>query len=259
MPIISEQRRDESPTLTSERAAAGTPGADTTRPEGAARDTAAPAARPGGARRAVLLTAALALLGALLVVVAAGRDWVHGRTIAATAPVAIGATGKTLTGVPYALALVGVAGALALLATRTVGRMLTAVVLLAAGAGAAVAAVGALGDLRSGLSDKVAARFVGHSDPVVTHVSATVWPYAAVLGAVLIGGAGVVALWRGRHWPGMSSRYEAPAAGGARPGGAERVATARSEAPAGEPTPADATAASRELWDALDRGEDPTG
>lgn len=249
MPIISEQDTGEPQVTTPANAA--TP------------DGAAVPGDPAESRRGLLMTAALAALGALIIIIAAGRDWVHGQTAEVTAPVVIGASGKTLTGVPYALALAGLAGALALLATRAVGRLLTAVVLLAAGIGAAVATVFALGGLHRELADKVAARFVGHSDPVVTHVSATMWPYLTVVGAALVVAAGVVAVWHGRRWPGMSSRYEAPASSSAsgRPGSTTRH-SARPEDSASIPAaraPGDSAPAARELWDALDRGEDPTG
>lgn len=62
----------------------------------------------------------------------------------------------------------------------------------------------------------------------------TVWPYVATAGAVLMTAAGVLAVLRGGRWGGMSGRYDRPGSSAARP------------------------ADDRSLWDALDRGDDPT-
>lgn len=62
------------------------------------------------------------------------------------------------------------------------------------------------------------------------------WPVLAAAGGLAAAGAGVLALARGQRWPAMGSRYQR---------------RARSRVPAdGSP---------ERLWDALDRGEDPTG
>jgi len=64
------------------------------------------------------------------------------------------------------------------------------------------------------------------------------WPVACLLGACLFGAAAVVAVRDGGRWPVMGSRYGRSAP---RPGGVPQTAPAHPE-----------------LWDALDRGEDPT-
>jgi hypothetical protein len=66
------------------------------------------------------------------------------------------------------------------------------------------------------------------------------WPVVSAVSGVAVGAVGVLTVVRGRSWPAMGARYErsAPAA---RSGGASTAP--RSQA---------------ELWDALDRGEDPT-
>ncbi|WP_432829262.1 Trp biosynthesis-associated membrane protein [Dactylosporangium sp. CA-092794] len=63
------------------------------------------------------------------------------------------------------------------------------------------------------------------------------WPLLCVLGGLLVLGAGAVTVRAGRSWPGMGARYERPAAPAKRP---------------------DRPVSQAELWDALDRGEDPT-
>ncbi|NUP60893.1 MAG: Trp biosynthesis-associated membrane protein, partial [Nonomuraea sp.] len=63
------------------------------------------------------------------------------------------------------------------------------------------------------------------------------WPVVAGLGAVLLLAGGVFAALRGRGWAGMSARYDRGGAGEA---------------------PSRRVHEDRELWDALDRGDDPT-
>lgn len=63
------------------------------------------------------------------------------------------------------------------------------------------------------------------------------WPALVVAGGALVAGVGVVAVLRQRRWPAMGARYERRAA----------------RRPAAEaPTGAD------QMWEALDRGDDPT-
>jgi uncharacterized membrane protein (TIGR02234 family) len=148
-----------------------------------------------------------------------------------------------------ALALIALAGTGALLATRGAARRLLGGLIAASGLGVAVAAI----------AGRLAV------DPGAAGAGATVWPIACVLGGALVVLAGVGAARHGQEWPAMGSRYErrpvpppgtglgagsgpSPAAGPGEgpnpgPGGAE-----------GGPEPVD----TRAVWDALDRGEDPT-
>jgi uncharacterized membrane protein (TIGR02234 family) len=126
-----------------------------------------------------------------------------------------------------ALALLGLAAAAAVPATRRLGRVVVGVLVLAAGVGI-IAVVG------RALADPDAA--MRRAGPFVdVHVTSGVhlggWPYVAIVGAVLLVLAGLLVVVRGRHWTSMSARYDAPVA-----------------RPAGEGS----------LWEALDRGEDPT-
>jgi hypothetical protein len=65
---------------------------------------------------------------------------------------------------------------------------------------------------------------------VATGLTPTRW--APLVGGILVGLGATAVIVRARHWPQPRSRYDAPA--GVR------------------------TAAPRDTWDALDRGEDPT-
>jgi uncharacterized membrane protein (TIGR02234 family) len=73
---------------------------------------------------------------------------------------------------------------------------------------------------------------------VVVHVART-WPVLALLAGALGVAAGVTTVLRGRGWPGMGRRYERDAAAVLPP----RTDEDRAQA----------------AWQALDRGEDPTG
>jgi uncharacterized membrane protein (TIGR02234 family) len=191
-------------------------------------------ARPS--RRALFVTTAVVAAGAALTLIASGRQWAHAHTSTGLSTVSISVTGHTLTAVPDALAFVALAGAVALLATKGVGRQITALLLALAGGGTIGVVINKLGHLSSGGIDRAAVKVTGSSHPRVTDVAATAWPYLALVGGVLIAVGGLVAVYRGARWPGLSARYGAPG----------QVARKRD---AGTP---------RELWDAVDRGEDPT-
>lgn len=166
-------------------------------------------------------------LGAAAALLAATRTWTTVDSVGQYAPVS-GLHGGGRTGVdaePWlsALALVGLAGAGALLATRGRSRMLIGVLLIACGLG--VLAGGA-----DGLANIAGVR--------------PAWPAVAIAGAVLIAYGGTQAALRGRTWPSMGARYERPA-GPATPAEdrPQHIGPSRSDV---------------EMWDALDRGEDPT-
>jgi uncharacterized membrane protein (TIGR02234 family) len=153
------------------------------------------------------------------------------------------------------LALVALAGAGALLATR--GTVRRALGVLLALAGVAVAVVGVLG--RAGL------------DAGRAGAAATVWAVACVLGGAMIVGAGLAAARHGHRWPAMGSRYERgnvpsrPAGLGAGSGPLPPAGHARPHIRRDDPAQSDPESVeqaepvdTRTAWDALDRGDDPT-
>ena len=180
-----------------------------------------------GLRTAVLLC----LLGAFVVLVAAGRPWVSVEVPAS--PLAEART-DTHTGTDLvpglsALGLVGLAGVVALAATRRTGRVLVGAVLVATGGGVVAAVLSAFSTaLAEELPDQP-------TDAVAT---LTVWSVLTGLGGVLLVAAGLLTVARGRSWAELGQRYEAPAG-------------AAQQAPSEQPT-------DKGLWEALDRGEDPT-
>ncbi|MFI7597808.1 Trp biosynthesis-associated membrane protein [Actinoplanes sp. NPDC049681] len=121
------------------------------------------------------------------------------------------------------LALVALAGAGALPATRGTPRRVLGALLALAGAGAAAGAVVGRAGLDAGSAG----------------AGATVWPIVCALGGVLVVAGGWQAARHGHEWPGMGARYER------RP---------QPTVTAGDDQRAD----NRAVWDALDRGDDPT-
>ncbi|GGN77753.1 membrane protein [Actinoplanes lobatus] len=117
------------------------------------------------------------------------------------------------------LAVAALAGTGALLATRGVARRLLGVLLIGAAAGIAAGAVLARVTL----------------DPGAAGTAGSIWPVLCVLGGAAVGVGGLLAARHGHLWPAMSARYERTA-----------------------PTAAEPVDGTRELWDALDRGDDPT-
>jgi hypothetical protein len=171
--------------------------------------------------RRELTTAVVACaLGAVLALWVAGRTW---RVAAGKGAMPL--PGNTFTGtelLPWlpAVALVGLAGAAALLAVRGWTRALLGLLLAAAGLLLAGGAVYGVATANRGY---------------------LAFPLLLGLGGLLVAYAGGRTLRRGPSWPSLGSRYEPPAADPVEY--VERSGPSRSDVA---------------MWDALDRGEDPT-
>lgn len=137
-------------------------------------------------------------------------------------------TGSAL--VPYLVPLgwAAFAGALVLLATRGRWRQAVGVLLLGLGLGAMIGSYGA----------------AAQSD-----IDTNRWLLLAIVGGLIVAGHGVAVVVRGRRWPAMGTRYERA--------GRRLGAGAGPDRPAG-PGPEEPPQRSEEMWQALDRGEDPT-
>lgn len=154
---------------------------------------------------------ALGLVAVLLLLLSASRTWVTGSIADAVlqqAKVSVG--GSSAAPVVTAAALVGAAAVIALL---TAGRVARLIATAATGLAGVLALVGTLAVVRdpSGTVRDHAAASTGRTGDVVAQGVLTFWPWIAVLGAVLLVGAGVQAAIGGRRWSGLSSRYDAPA------------------------------------------------
>ncbi|MEV4337194.1 TIGR02234 family membrane protein [Streptomyces sp. NPDC049590] len=201
------------------------------------RSEAAAPARSG--RRSLAVALLFGALGAAVALLATRQRWAEGTATVAGGAFPLTAKGSDVTGVPAALAIVGLAALVAVFAVRRAGRFLVSGLLALSGAGIAVAALAGVSD--GSALDERAAEVSGDSSATVHALTHTGWPYVAAAGGLLILLAGLLALRYGRLWPAMSGRYER---GPARP--------RRTARPTDPERP-------EEIWKALDRGEDPTG
>jgi uncharacterized membrane protein (TIGR02234 family) len=186
--------------------------------------------RPTG-KPAVVLLAVLAA-GALLA--SAGRTWLSGTVDDAVLGASrVSGSGRDVASGVVALALVGIAAALASTTSGRLVRRVTLALVVVAGAGEAFLAGRVLAN-PDGALGTVAARATGRTGSIETHASATAWPWVAMVAAVALVVAGMLGWLGAPRWQGLGARYEVPHAQGAR---GQRVASD---------------------WDTLDAGEDPT-
>lgn len=211
-------------------------------PAAGTRGGAAPGPAPVGARpvdtlrRQYAITLVLLAVGAALALLALGRPWVAATAGGGTTPqVAIELTGRQLLPAAAGAAVLLLAGAAAVPATRGIGRTVIGAVL----------SMAALGAIATTVSWRVGA---GTSAPragaealgvQTAQVVIGPWWAVAVSGCALALLAALAVCVRGRRWPALGGRYSRADKGGA-----------------GAAAGAQLTAA--QVWDALDRGEDPT-
>ncbi len=175
-------------------------------------------------RRAVL---ALLALGAVLVLVGTSRTWVTLTLSTDLGTQTAQVPGSALVPVAAAAGVVALAGTLAALVSRSVGRRVVGALVLVVTAAALVQALPVV------LAMDARARVwwaveVSSAAADASAATAPVWPALTLLGLVTVA-VGAVALLAGASgWSGLSGRYEA-------------TATPRTDP-----------------WTALDRGEDPT-
>jgi len=179
-------------------------------------------------KRSVLLLGALAVI---LMIAANTRTWVSGSVTDAVLQHAhtTASGGKTAPAL-LASALVGAAAVIATLTTGRIPRWIASVITLLAGLVSVVVILVPVRHPASVLGD-VATTMTGHTGDRSIDAGLTIWPWVALLGAVLLVLTGVLAVVGARTWSGLSTRYDAPGATAAR---------------------------TRSDWDMLSDGEDPT-
>lgn len=187
-------------------------------------------------RRELGIAVIFAVLGGALVLWASTRSWA-GELLDRRYPLPdqhSQLTGKDIAAWASAMGFVGLAGGVALIATKAWGRWVVGALLVAAGALAIAGGV-------VGLT----------ASPDTPHKTLSIhpaWPVVTALGGVLALAAGAITVLRHGSWRrsavGMSERYDSPSARST-PERSARIADSGATAPAA-------------LWDALDRGEDPT-
>lgn len=152
-------------------------------------------------------------------------------------------TGRTVDAAATALALVALAGVVAVLATRGLSRRLVGAVLAVAGlvlVWRSLAGLRALGAARVRALDGATHSGVGVDPSVRPQVTVhPLWPVLSGGCGLLVAIAGLLVAARGQAWAGLSARYES--------------SSAESSAESSLPQPGDVA-----LWNALDRGDDPT-
>src|SRR5690606_28651152 len=155
------------------------------------------AAGPSRAGRRSLAVALLSgALGAAVVLLATRQQWSEGTATVAGGTFPLTAKGSDITGVPAALAVVGLAALVAVFAVRRAGRFAVAALLALSGAGTVTAALLGASD-RSALDDR-AAQVSGDTSATVAALGHTAWPYVAAVGGALLLVAGLLALRYGR-------------------------------------------------------------
>jgi uncharacterized membrane protein (TIGR02234 family) len=182
-------------------------------------------------------------IGAAAVLIVATQEW---QTIG---PRAIGVTGRALDSAPTALAVVALAGVVAVVATKGRIRQLVGVLVAAAGAAAIWRSAASLPAVSASRAEQLVrakqqVNVIGGAAPdVTTH---PVWGVLSVIGAVLVLLAGALVALRGARWKGMSGRYRPPGS--------------VSDAPRSRDADSDKDRARHDasLWGALERGDDPT-
>ena len=221
-------------------------------------------ARPRTSRE--LAVAAVAILigggGALL---ANARTWdtVTVSRAAPLGPFSVDVAGRTIVPAVTGLAVVALAGVVALLATRGRARSVMGVVLGLSGAllaWQATTGFTAVSDARA--RDLVVDARTGvvlERSQSITVATSPVWPAAALVGGLLVVAGGALIAARGARWSAMSSRYDAPV-NPSGPASDVRGDEAKEDSVVLTSADADAARARADLalWQSLERGEDPT-
>ncbi len=179
-------------------------------------------------RRGLAAALLLCLAGAVLLLAGGSAQWVS-VVVDGVAPLpdtTVMLDGGDLAPGLRALGVVALAGVPALLAVRRAGRVLVGGLLVATGAGAMALVAAVLVDLGSRVYGSDAYRSAaGLPEGADVYgdlgAGASVAAYGALVGGALLVAAGLLTVVRGRAWPALGRRYDAPA-GAARAAGARR-------------------------------------
>jgi len=193
-----------------------------------------------GGTRGYGITLVTGLAGAVAAVVGVSRPWVSATAVVEGLPtIEVSADGSSLAPLAAALGFVLLAGFGAVVATRGWVRRLLGVVIVVCAVVVLVSAV-ALPSGDEVLTDALSAKGWQGGD---YDTGREPWVLVTAVGALVSGAAGLAVALFGAGWPAMGSRYDAPTA---------RSDDAQPGEPARSPSEAD-------LWQAIDRGQDPTG
>ncbi|VXB33058.1 Trp biosynthesis-associated membrane protein [Citricoccus sp. K5] len=201
-------------------------------------------------------TAVLWAIAAGAIILGTGaQTWIESTQISGLPGDSVTTTGNEAAAVVPAMALVGMAAGIALSMARRIGRWITALLLLLAGAATAWSS------LQAALDPAAAARTqVSEASGTTADAGAyavTVWPWLTLVGGILLFLCGLAVLLFGRRWT-TTRRYEATPTTATATGATGTTSTA---APTAAETPgAGDTGDLDEIdaWDELSRGQDPT-
>lgn len=187
----------------------------------------------------------LVLAASCLVLVSGSREWVSGSVNDAVLGTSVvRATGSQVAPGALAAALVGLASAVAAATSGALVRVLAAGAALLAAVLGAAAVVAVLVDPGAALG-RLAAAGTGRSGTVAADGQVGGWAWVALAAMLVMGIGGLGALVGGRHWRGLSGRYDAPVE-------VEQSDQSPRDSATKQPT------GNESDWDQLSRGQDPT-
>jgi uncharacterized membrane protein (TIGR02234 family) len=192
------------------------------------------------ARRARIVAVGASVVGGAVALLASTLTWVDVSVVAEGLPrIRVEASGRDLLPIVPAAAILALGAALALLLVRGWGRRVVAVPVLIVLGGATVSTVRLALDAAAAGRSALDAAGTGAGRVVDAPPSVTVtWAVWLASAGLLVAAAGQAVALLARAWPGGGRRFE------------------RGDGPAGSRTRAGDDAVA--MWDALDRGEDPT-
>lgn len=202
--------------------------------------------------RTVLLTVAAA--GAVFLTTT--QTWVYATLTSGTVrSIDAAVNGADAARAVTALALVALAGALAISIAGRIARVVVAVLIVLAGLGCAAAAATVLADPAAAANGQIASQS-GVTGGAIT-ASVTGWAVAAVVIALLLAACGVLVLIVGHRWD-LARRFETPATAAAHPDEQPGTSGEPGETPRAGRSPAAEPVDDIDSWDRLTRGQDPT-
>ena len=201
-------------------------------------------------RRELGAVVGVLVAGGTLALVVAQATWLHldsrGSHISATlgtdfaTVVSLDVKGSDAVPLVVPLAVLALAGAVGLLATRGLPRRVVGALLGLAGLGLAVSSIALAVHPTSVIPDELRRQSLDASlAPGLGTSASWWWPVLAALGGLLVVTGGSLALLHSARWPAMGARFDAPVGASAAGPAAEGLEYG-------------------DAWSALDRGEDPT-
>lgn len=195
-------------------------------------------------------TAVLWAIAAGAVILGTGaQTWIQATGLTGLPGTEVTTTGNEAAAVVPAMALVGMASGVALSMARRVGRAVTSVLLVLAGAATAWASVHAALSPADAARAQVSAATGTTAD--ATAYAVTAWPWGTLVAGVLLVACGIAVLVTGRGWR-DNRRYDTSTATAPATSATSSAATAGTGAAASGPVD------EIDAWDDLTRGEDPT-